>query len=120
MKKILVIEDVADTNDLICSLLEKNNFKTDSAREGTQAIEFLKLETYDLILLDIIMPIQDGFDVIDYIEENEVTTPIIAMSGGGRTVSGSIALKTVQNRVSGTIKKPFKQQEILDLINEVL
>lgn len=81
--KALVIEDTLTSATLICHLLEKMGLQPVHARNGEEGIEIFKTERPDLILLDIIMPGLDGFDVarrIRQLEQDGEWTPIIFLS----------------------------------------
>lgn len=81
--KALVIEDTVTSATLICHLLERMGLRTVHARDGERGIEAFKLERPDLVLLDIIMPGMDGFDVARHIRQLERDgewTPIIFLS----------------------------------------
>lgn len=81
--KALVIEDTVTSATLICHLLERMGLRAVHARDGESGIEAFKLERPDLVLLDIIMPGMDGFDVarrIRQLERDGEWTPIIFLS----------------------------------------
>lgn len=81
--KALVIEDTVTSATLVCHLLEKMGLRAVHARDGESGIEAFKLERPDLVLLDIIMPGMDGFDVarrIRQLERDGEWTPIIFLS----------------------------------------
>lgn len=81
--KALVIEDTVTSATLICHLLERMGLRSVHARDGESGIEAFKLERPDLVLLDIIMPGMDGFDVarrIRQLERDGEWTPIIFLS----------------------------------------
>jgi DNA-binding NtrC family response regulator len=121
MTKILVVDDAKDINLMISNYLRKQNIEVISAHNGREAIT--KLEEggkFDIILLDIIMPDQDGFDVLSFIDENDVQAKIIGISGGGMAISGDVALRSIKARVSETLEKPFKPEALMEAINRVL
>ncbi|MFN3984232.1 MAG: diguanylate cyclase domain-containing protein [Rhodocyclaceae bacterium] len=81
--KALVIEDTVTSATLVCHLLEKMGLRTFHARDGESGVEAFKSERPDLILLDIIMPGMDGFEVarrIRQLERDGEWTPIIFLS----------------------------------------
>jgi DNA-binding response OmpR family regulator len=79
--KVLIVDD----DNSICKLLQKvmtsNNLQSSIANDGNMAIQMLKTNTYDLILLDIMMNGMDGFEVVEKIREKGINTPIIIVSG---------------------------------------
>ena len=121
MKKILVAEDIKDINNLVCDIMEGEGYEVSQANDGEQAIKLLETAgRFDLIVLDIIMPHQDGFDVIKYMADNKIRTPVLGMSGGGRTISGEVTLKSVKDRVDEIIKKPFTKDDFLSAVKRAL
>ena len=64
--KLLLVEDEADLNRGLTKLLKKEHFSVDSAFDGEEALEFLEMVDYDLIILDIMMPRMDGFTEKEY------------------------------------------------------
>ena len=67
--KLLLVEDEADLNRSLTKLLKKEHFSVDSAFDGEEALEFLEMVDYDLIILDIMMPRMDGFAFLEKIRQ---------------------------------------------------
>ena len=67
--KLLLVEDEADLNRSLTKLLKKEHFSVDSAFDGEEALEFLEMVDYDLIILDIMMPRMDGFAFLEKMED---------------------------------------------------
>jgi len=84
--KILLAEDVPENRYLIKLLLEKHPVQIDEACNGQEAIDKLKVSTYDAMLLDIQMPVKSGIDVLKWLLENKDSKPehIIALSANAR------------------------------------
>lgn len=120
MKSTLIIEDGQDISDLVAGILEAENISSKQAFNGEEAIHILAEDkSFDFIILDIIMPYQDGFDVMNYMANNNIDIPVIAISGGGRTISGEVALKSIESKVSQILPKPFSKEELLDAIHKL-
>ena len=66
---ILVIEDEPSLNDLICLKLKNNNYKTDSALDGEEGLYKAQTNIYDLIILDVMLPNINGFDILKKLKE---------------------------------------------------
>jgi two-component system phosphate regulon response regulator PhoB len=83
---VLVAEDDDFLSRVLIDKLEKENFKTIAAVDGEQAIQKIKTESIDLIILDMIMPKKTGFDVIDEVKNNPASKdiPIIILSNLGQ------------------------------------
>lgn len=109
---ILIVDDQPTTLKMLCAFLQSQGFKVVVAENGEQTLEFLRHEQPDLILLDVLMPGLNGFDLCRKIKENKDTAqiPIIFMTG----------LDSVKDKVAGFeaggvdyITKPFQRVEVL-------
>ncbi|WP_207890938.1 ATP-binding protein [Hymenobacter edaphi] len=79
--RILVVEDIALNQLLMKTLLEDFGFHMDVAADGSQALEMLRAASYDLVLMDLQMPVMNGFEATAYIrQELRLTVPIIALT----------------------------------------
>jgi len=119
MPKILIVEDDANTVQLIEFLLEKNNFEVLVAHDGVEALEITKKEKPDLILMDVMMPRMDGIQAIGKLQEDENTQdiPIVILSALGQEMD---VMKGLQAGALGYIVKPFSPNELLDEIRAKL
>ena len=118
-KKVLVVEDSRTQRKFICRMLMDNGYDAQQAADGYEALELLKTETPDLILLDIIMPGIDGYKVMDEIKvmPGMKDIPIIMLT------SRDSLIDKVRGRVSGTdeyLTKPFKSEELMQKVDKYL
>ncbi len=111
-KLVLVVDDNSENRKLLGNLLQANNYDVGSASDGERALEFIKNKHPDLILLDIIMPDMDGYEVCKKLKSNLETQyiPIIfltAKTGTEDLVKGF--------EVGGVdyVSKPFNEIELL-------
>lgn len=109
-KKILVVDDEKNINDIIVSFLEKEGFKTCSALNGEQALKLLETENPDLILLDVLLPDINGVALCVEIRNRRNKTPILFLSCKDQETDKVIALS-----VGGDdyITKPFLPGELI-------
>ena len=109
---VLVVDDNSLNLDLLCRILSKANFKSICAIDGKDAINQVSLQHPDLILLDIMMPNLDGFEVCKLIKNNPDTKniPIIFMTGLADTET---KVKAFKLEASDYITKPFQKAELL-------
>jgi DNA-binding response OmpR family regulator len=85
-KKILVVEDEKTMSDPLSLQLRDAGFDVDVAETGASGIAALKEKTYDLVLLDILMPLMDGFTFLQLMKELRLDTPVVILSAlDGRT-----------------------------------
>ena len=115
VNRILVVEDEKAIADMTKMCLTKNGYICDAVFDGMSATRKIEEKRYDLILLDVMLPDIDGYDLVDYIKQFDV--PVIFVT----------AKTTVEDRVKGLkcgaedyIIKPFDLQELLARIETVL
>lgn len=83
MFKILVVEDDQDLNNLFCKTLNRNNYVTFSADNARTASEILEKEYIDLIITDIMMPGENGFEFIRHLRDSNINLPILIITAKG-------------------------------------
>jgi two-component system, chemotaxis family, chemotaxis protein CheY len=116
MAKILIAEDSVFMRQMIKDILSKAGYQdVIEAENGQQAIDLVKKEKPDLLLLDIIMPEIDGIGVLEKIDTRK--TPVIVISAVGQEQM----LEQANNMgVAGYIVKPFEEIEVVKTVKEVL
>ena len=118
MKKpyILVVDDNHDMLRIIKRTLELEGFEAGVASDGNTAIALVKEREPDLVLLDIIMPDMDGYQVLDIIRQHS-NVPVIMLTGvrESNSIERSLGLGA-----DDYIKKPFRSQELLARIRAKL
>lgn len=115
--KILLVEDNVQLNKALTTLLKRNDYLVDSALDGEEALICLKEYTYDVIILDIMLPKIDGLEVLTRARRNNIQTPIILLTAKG----------TIEDKVTGLdlgaddyLPKPFNTEELLARIRALL
>lgn len=110
--RILIVDDMPINIDLMKSILSKRNYQVVAARNGASAILKAKANRFDLILLDIILPDINGFEVCQAIKENNrnASTPIIFLTGQRDNDS---LVKGFRLGAVDYILKPFSEEELL-------
>lgn len=78
---VLIVDDDASVQTMLYKIIKSNGINADTASSGETALEMIKKNTYDVILLDINMNGMDGFQVITTLRNNGIKTPIIVVSG---------------------------------------
>ncbi|MBZ9572445.1 response regulator [Patescibacteria group bacterium] len=119
-KNILIIEDDKFLRELIAQKLVKEGYKTFEAVDGEEGIKKIKAEKPDLILLDLILPGIDGFEVLSRMKEEPtlVQIPVIILSNLGQKDDIERGLKL--GAVDYLIKAHFTPGEIIDKIKNAL
>lgn len=113
-KRILVVEDDADTRQNLASLLEREGYQTDTAEDGQQALDRLQHGFRpDLILLDLAMPVMDGWQLSVALQQDArlSSIPMIVVSGIERAREEAAALGAV-----GLLTKPIALDHLLDSV----
>lgn len=108
-KKILIIEDDLEINMLLSVILEKSNLKPIVAYSGTEGLLQLENNTFDLILLDLMLPGKSGEELIKEIREKSLI-PIIVISA---KVDIENKVKVLKMGADDYITKPFNQEEVI-------
>jgi len=116
MKRILIAED-NDSNYILMTYILKKYYQFDRARNGQEAVEKTKSEPYDLILMDIKMPVMDGLEATKKIKESHPDLPIIALTANAFDSDRQIAFDAGCNEF---LSKPISSEVCLKTIAKVL
>jgi DNA-binding response OmpR family regulator len=116
--RILVADDEPDTLGLIQLTLETAGFDVDTAANGTQALERAQGDTYDLILLDVMMPDISGYDVLRKLQaDSGRVPPVVFLTAKGRPEDR----RTGEDLgAAAYLIKPTTRGQLLDTVREVL
>jgi len=116
---VLVVDDNEFIRASMVKFLETNKYIVVGATNGTDAMDKLRHTHFGMVITDVLMPETDGFDLVDFIRESDEptkSTPVIAISGGGRTIDADAALAALEEKVNLILKKPFSKKELLDQV----
>ncbi len=118
-QRVLVVDDDEHIQKSLSQYLEMEDFDVDVASSGPQALEQARRQTPDLVLLDIMMPEMDGFEVVERLRQQPSTqhVPIILLTARGQDTD---VIKGYHMGVSSYLTKPFNLDELVDTIREVL
>ena len=115
--RILVVEDEVNLNDIIVKKLKLEHYGVDSCFDGKEALDYIFSAEYDVILLDIMLPKLDGFEVLKKIRNKNIKTPVLLLT----------ARDGIEDRVQGLdfgaddyLVKPFAFDELLARIRVLL
>jgi CheY-like chemotaxis protein len=118
-KKILIIEDEEILLDVLQQKLSKDGYEVSVARDGSEGLAMLKKDRPDLILLDIIMPKMDGYEVLEKIKNMGINDlPIIVISNSGQPVEIEKALSLGARDY--LIKAEFEPNEVIKKVRSFL
>jgi DNA-binding response OmpR family regulator len=119
MKKILLVDDEPNIIMSLEYTFKKQNFEVFIARDGQEALEILKSEQPDLIILDIMMPKVDGYATIESIKKNEKLTHCKVIFLSAKNKESDIE-KGMQLGANAYMTKPFSIKKLVDQVNELL
>jgi DNA-binding response OmpR family regulator len=119
MAQILLIDDDDLLRGVLAKALGHAGHKVIQAIDGQQGVELARAASIDLVITDLLMPVQEGVETIITLRRERPNLPIIAMSGGvsNSTLYLEIAAKVGAKRI---LAKPFTPQELTVTIDEVL
>lgn len=120
IKKILCIEDEPEMIDLIRLILNRRGFDVKGANGGTEGLNMVRKELPDLVLLDLMMPDMDGWEVYQQMKADEKTChiPVIVVTAKAQSIDKVLGLHIA--KVDDYIAKPFSPQELLASVDRVL
>ncbi|HRZ32389.1 MAG TPA: response regulator, partial [Flavobacterium sp.] len=115
--KVLVVEDNKINQMVTRKIMEKNNFKTIIVDDGYAAIEALNKESFDVVLMDINMPLINGFDTTRLIRKKGITIPIIALTAFAKD---EISEEAISSGMNDVLVKPFEQANLIHCIETLV
>ncbi|MCD8377070.1 MAG: response regulator transcription factor [Oscillospiraceae bacterium] len=115
-RKVLIVEDDGNIAELLHLYLEKESFETAVAGDGGKGVELFQSFHPDLVLLDLMLPVMDGWEVCRRIRE-ESKTPVIMLTAKGEL---SDKVTGLEMGADDYIVKPFEMKEVLARIHAVL
>ena len=108
--KILLAEDTKDLNRALCAILKHEGYDVDAAFDGEEVMDFIERDSYDCLVLDIMMPKKDGIQALTEIRTKNIITPVLMLT----------AKSEIDDRVAGLdagaddyLTKPFAMKELL-------
>ena len=107
---ILIVDDEENMRNLLVELLEKTGYECKTATNGEEAINEIKKDSFALVLLDILMPIKDGIDILPQILAHKKETAVIIITG---VVETKIAFDALKLGAYDYITKPFDIDEVI-------
>lgn len=117
MANILLAEDEEVLRMLVVDTLEDEGYTIDEACDGEEAYELIKKNSYDLILIDYMMPIYSGLEVIELVRKENIQTKIMMLSAKSQT---SDQQKALDAGADYYMSKPFSPLQLVDRIEEIL
>lgn len=119
MKKILIVDDEPNIVMSLEYTFKKNNFEVFIARDGQEALDILQNQLPDVIILDVMMPLVDGFETLEQIKKNEKLKHCKVMFLSAKNKESDIE-KGMALGADAYLTKPFSIKKVVDQVNELL
>lgn len=114
--RILLVEDEKPLSEAICQILKKENFAVDAVYTGTDGFDYAQDPVYDAVILDVMLPGMDGFQVLKQLRQAGIKTPVCMLT----------ALSGLEDRVKGLesgadyyLPKPFQGAELIACVRAI-
>ena len=117
MTKILVVDDEQNMRTGLKDNLEFEGYEVDTANDGEQGLKKILDNTYNLIILDVMMPKKSGFDVCKEVRKAGITTPVILLTAKGDEIDKVVGLEI---GADDYVTKPFSLRELLARVKAIL
>ncbi len=118
-KRILVADDEDIIRETIADVLSRNGVLTATARDGDEAVELIRSQSFDLVLSDIKMPHRNGYEVFAVTRQVNSQCPVILITGFGYDPNHSI-VRASKEGLAGVLFKPFKVEKLLEEVRHAL
>lgn len=117
MFNIMVVEDDANTRRLTCDVLEENGYIPIQAKDGVEALELLDEKHVDLIIMDIMMPRMDGYELCETLRKSGISTPVLMVTAKETPVDKKRGFRT---GTDDYMVKPVDEEEMILRIQALL
>ena len=120
LKKIVYFEDDNDMVELVRIILGREGYQVESVAEGQAGINLTKQTLPDVILLDLMLPDMDGWEIYRELKKDKTTMgiPVIVVTAKAQSIDKVLGLDIA--KVDDYISKPFRPNDLLERVNEVL
>lgn len=108
--RILIVEDELHLAEALTQILKKNNYTVDAVHDGEAGLDNALTGIYDLIILDIMLPIMDGISVLKNLRKQGISTPVILLTAKGQV---SDKVEGLDSGADDYLAKPFATEELL-------
>lgn len=120
LKKIVYFEDDNDMVELVRIILGREGYQVEGVAEGQAGINLTKQTLPDVILLDLMLPDMDGWEIYRELKKDKTTMeiPVIVVTAKAQSIDKVLGLDIA--KVDDYISKPFRPNDLLERVNEVL
>jgi len=118
-KLILIVDDEETILEFLCYYLKQQGFKVDTASDGEQAIEKIKKNVPDLVILDVMLPKKSGYEIVKVLQREYKQLPVIVVTGRFRDIETQMMFKLEPN-VKEFLTKPVQPDFLISKIHTLL
>lgn len=108
--KVLIVEDEIMIAEAVAQVLKKNNYSVDITTDGESGLDYALSGIYDIIILDIMLPKKDGFNVLRSLRSAKISIPVILLTAKNQT---NDKVKGLDFGADDYLEKPFQMEELL-------
>lgn len=116
IKSVLVADDNSQFRESLMAILREEGYEVEGAYDGEEAFRKYEKRSFDLVLLDIVMPNRGGFETMEMMLEKNPDQDIIVMTGGNRWVSHFYLDSARERGAKVVLGKPFPMPELFEAI----
>jgi CheY-like chemotaxis protein len=113
-KRVLVVDDDAGIRGLLCTVLRGRGLSVDDAQDGQEALDLIATRQYGVVVLDLLMPVIDGFVVVEKLALLAAPPVVLVITGADHGVVQMLDPRAVH----GIVRKPFDAEELANVVAE--
>ncbi len=114
--RVLVVEDETNLREALCEILESRGFEVDGVSDGKKGLHAAMSGLFDVVLLDVMLPKLNGFEILKKMRKNEIKTPVIITTALGAEEN---VQKGFESGADGYVTKPFNVDNLIRTIRSV-
>lgn len=115
--RVLIVEDEKRLGEAIAQMLKENSVMTDVVRDGREGYEYAQTGVYDAIILDLMLPSMNGFEISKKLRAEKVKTPILMLTAKYSTTADKVC--GLESGADDYMTKPFQYEELLARIRAI-
>ncbi|NEX16491.1 MAG: response regulator [Halochromatium sp.] len=121
MTQVMIVDDDELFRSMLEQMVKREGYEVRAVTNGNQALAEIERQRPDLLITDILMPEKDGIELVMELAQRQIKLPIIAISGGRRSISQEFNLESARLMgVTLTLPKPFQREDLRAAITQAL
>jgi DNA-binding response OmpR family regulator len=120
MARVLIIDDERSLRRMMVRILTSMGHEVAEAKDGEEGLRMFRIHRPTLVITDIVMPRQEGFQTIRELRREAPNVAILAISGGGREHTPTFLVDAGRVGADATLRKPFRPDELIRAVNKLL